>query len=79
MELNKVTADELTDEQKDMAHNLAGWKNSLYEATMSDYPIDSITRAERGVEAAEQELTDEGIDPESVVVWSDTRGCWTVA
>lgn len=79
MELTKVNPAELTDEQRDMCHNLAGWKNSLYEAVMSDYTVESITAAERGRDAAEQELMDEGIDPESVVVWSDGRGCWTVA
>lgn len=79
MTTNTIPADEMTDEQMDAAHNLAGWKNNLYEAVMSDYSIESITRAERGRDAAEAELEALGVDHETAVVWSEDRGCWTLA
>ena len=79
MSTQTINTAELTDEQRDMALNLASWKNSLYEATMGDYTMESITRAERGRDAAEADLEGEGINPDHVVVWSDTRGCWTLA
>lgn len=79
MSTQTINTAELTDEQRDAADNLAGWKNSLYEASMGDYSMESITRAERGRDAAEAELEGLGIDPDSAVVWSESRACWTVA
>lgn len=79
MDTIKVNTAELTDEQREAADTLAGWKNYLFEATMSDYSVSTIERAENGRDAAEEALEALGIDPETAVVWSDARGCWTVA
>ncbi len=76
--MSTIHTEELTEEQRELADNYAGWKNDLYEAVMSDYSVATILRAEAGRDAAFYALEAEGIDADDVVVWSEERGCYTV-
>ena len=71
--------EDLNEEQKRLALKLADWRNYSYEATMSDYSIESIMRAQRGSADALVALEDAGVDADEVVVWSETHGRWTLA
>jgi hypothetical protein len=67
---------ELTEEQREIADNLAGWKNILQD---EDATVETEERASARIFELETELEDMGLNPDHVVVWSSDRGTWTVA
>ncbi len=59
-----------------LARQLASSKNNVYAATMSDGPVESIHRAERQRDEVKAEILALGIEPDTLIEWSDRHGCW---
>ncbi len=79
MSESNTSAPVLTDDQRELARDLVSWKNYLYEATMSDYTIETINRAQKGRDEALEALEAAGVDPEQAVIWDNTGGLWKIA
>lgn len=71
--------DQLTDEQRKQAEELAGWKNRQRPEESEHNSIETDSRIQENIDYLDHVLEADGINPDHVVVWSDDRGCWTVA
>ena len=71
--------DQLTDEQREQAEELAGWKNRQLPAESEHNTIETDIRIQGYIDSIEFEFEAAGINPDEIVVWSEQRECWTVA
>lgn len=61
---------------KSLAQTLASAKNYLFEATMNDYAMESITRGEVRLAEAKAAVKAAGLNPDDLIEYNEKRGCW---
>lgn len=73
----KAKAEELEGPDiKDIARQAAMVRNDLYEASMNDYSMDSIDRADRAKATMQVELAKRGLTLAEVTRWDADKGLW---
>lgn len=64
------------DRRQRLARRAAAARNYSYEAMMSDYPIDSIHRADYELSGVGIDANREGWTLDDLTTWDDTLGHW---
>lgn len=57
-----------------LGKRLASARNYAYEASMSDYSVDSIIYSERRLRGVEREIEAEGLDADTLVEYVEGKG-----